>query len=83
MGTGLLTLATVTAQVASSFVAHGSSQGRPAPQDEGHHRRRQRYLSLVGLELGDRLDTKTGERGELLGGMVFIVVGIAIGSGIL
>ena len=41
-------------------------------------------LSLIGLELGDRLGTKTGERGELLGGLVLIaVVGIAISSGIL
>ncbi len=38
MGTGLLTLAMVTAQVASSFVAHRSSQARPAPQDEAAHR---------------------------------------------
>jgi len=34
MGTGLLTLAVVTAQVASSFVAQGSSRATPAPQDE-------------------------------------------------
>jgi voltage-gated potassium channel len=34
MGTGLLTLAVVTAQVASSFVAQGPSRARPAPQDE-------------------------------------------------
>jgi voltage-gated potassium channel len=34
MGTGLLTLAVITAQVASSFVAQGSSQATPAPQDE-------------------------------------------------
>jgi putative Mn2+ efflux pump MntP len=40
-------------------------------------------LSLIGLELGDRLDTKTGERGELLGGLVLIAVGIAVASGIL
>jgi voltage-gated potassium channel len=33
MGTGLLTLAVVTAQVASSFVAQGASRARPAPQD--------------------------------------------------
>jgi voltage-gated potassium channel len=33
MGTGLLTLAVVTAQVASSFVAQGPSRARPAPQD--------------------------------------------------
>jgi manganese efflux pump family protein len=40
-------------------------------------------LSLIGLELGDRLGTKTGERGELLGGLVLITVGIAVASGIL
>jgi voltage-gated potassium channel len=38
MGTGLLTLAVVTAQVASSFVAQGSSRSRPAPQDEAARR---------------------------------------------
>jgi putative Mn2+ efflux pump MntP len=40
-------------------------------------------LSLVGLELGNRLGTKTGERGELIGGLVLIAVGIAIASGVL
>jgi manganese efflux pump family protein len=40
-------------------------------------------LSLIGLDLGDRLGTKTGERGELLGGLVLIAVGIALASGIL
>ena len=34
MGTGLLTLAVVTAQVASSFVAQGPRRARPAPQDD-------------------------------------------------
>jgi voltage-gated potassium channel len=34
MATGLLTLAVVTAQVASSFVGQGSSRAGPAPQDE-------------------------------------------------
>ena len=34
MGTGLLTLAVVTAQVASSFVAESPSRARPAPRDE-------------------------------------------------
>jgi voltage-gated potassium channel len=38
MGTGLLTLAVITAQVASSFVAQGSSRARPAPQDEAARR---------------------------------------------
>jgi voltage-gated potassium channel len=34
MGTGLLTLAVVTAQVASSFVTQASSRGNPAPTSE-------------------------------------------------
>jgi len=34
MATGVLTLAVVTAQVASSFVAQGSGRAAPAPQDE-------------------------------------------------
>ncbi|MBV9205838.1 MAG: potassium channel family protein [Actinobacteria bacterium] len=34
MGTGLLTLAVVTAQVASSFVAQGPRRARPVPRDE-------------------------------------------------
>jgi putative Mn2+ efflux pump MntP len=40
-------------------------------------------MSLLGLEIGDRLGTRTGERGELLGGLVLIAVGVAVGSGIL
>ena len=40
-------------------------------------------LSLIGLELGDRIGTKAGERGELPGGLVLIAVGIAVASGIL
>jgi putative Mn2+ efflux pump MntP len=40
-------------------------------------------LSLAGLELGDRLGTKVGERGELIGGLVLIAVGIAIATGVL
>jgi manganese efflux pump family protein len=40
-------------------------------------------LSLIGLELGDRIGTKTGERGELPGGLVLIAVGIVVASGIL
>lgn len=35
MGTGLLTLAVVTAQVASSFVTQAPSRARPAPADKG------------------------------------------------
>jgi putative Mn2+ efflux pump MntP len=37
-------------------------------------------LSLAGLELGQRLGTRTGENGEILGGLVLIVVGIAIAA---
>jgi len=40
-------------------------------------------LSLVGLELGSRIGEKTGGRGELLGGLVLIAVGIAVAIGIL
>jgi manganese efflux pump family protein len=35
-------------------------------------------LSLIGLELGNRI----GERGELLGGLVLIGVGAAIATGV-
>jgi voltage-gated potassium channel len=38
MGTGLLTLAVVTAQVASSFVGQGPSQARPAAPEEAARR---------------------------------------------
>jgi manganese efflux pump family protein len=40
-------------------------------------------MSLAGLELGDRLGTRTGERGELLGGLVLIAVGVAVAGGVL
>jgi manganese efflux pump family protein len=40
-------------------------------------------MSLIGLELGSRIGTRTGERGELLGGLVLIAVGVAVASGIL
>ena len=40
-------------------------------------------LSLIGLELGSRLGAKTGEWGELLGGLILIGVGIAVASGVL
>jgi putative Mn2+ efflux pump MntP len=40
-------------------------------------------MSLIGLELGSRIGTKTGERGELLGGLVLIAVGVAVATGIL
>jgi putative Mn2+ efflux pump MntP len=40
-------------------------------------------MSLAGLELGHRLGPRTGGRGELLGGLVLIGVGIAIAAGVL
>jgi putative Mn2+ efflux pump MntP len=40
-------------------------------------------LSLIGLELGRRLGAKTGENGEVLGGVVLIGVGIALAAGVL
>jgi manganese efflux pump family protein len=40
-------------------------------------------LSLIGLELGNRLGEKTGNRGEILGGFVLIGVGVAIATGAL
>ncbi len=39
-------------------------------------------MSLIGLELGNRIGTRTGERGELLGGLALIGVGVAVASGI-
>jgi len=40
-------------------------------------------LSLIGLELGSRIGTRTGERGELLGGLVLIGVGVALATRII
>lgn len=40
-------------------------------------------LTLIGLELGDRLGARTGSPGELLGGVVLIAVGIVVGTGVL
>ena len=40
-------------------------------------------LSLIGLELGDRIGTKAGERGELVGGLVLIGVGAVLATGLL
>ena len=40
-------------------------------------------MSLIGLELGSRIGAKTGERGELVGGLVLIGVGIAVATGAL
>jgi manganese efflux pump family protein len=40
-------------------------------------------LSLIGLELGNRLGARTGKNGEILGGAVLIGVGIAVATGVL
>lgn len=40
-------------------------------------------LSLAGLELGARIGRKTGQRGEILGAVILIIVGAAIAAGIL
>jgi len=40
-------------------------------------------MSLLGLELGNKLGTRTGDRGELVGGVVLIGVGVAIAAGVL
>lgn len=40
-------------------------------------------LSLVGLELGQRLGARVGEYGEFVGGAVLVVVGLLIGFGAL
>jgi putative Mn2+ efflux pump MntP len=39
-------------------------------------------MSLIGLELGARIGMRAGQRGELLGGLVLIGVGITIGAGV-
>ena len=40
-------------------------------------------LSLAGLELGARIGTAAGRRGEILGGGVLIAVGAAIAAGVI
>jgi manganese efflux pump family protein len=40
-------------------------------------------LSLVGLEVGRRIGARFGEASEVLGGLVLIVVGIAVGTQLL
>ncbi len=40
-------------------------------------------MSLAGLELGQRLGARAGERGEIVGGLVLIGVGAAIAAGLL
>jgi len=39
-------------------------------------------LSIAGLELGSRLGVALGERAELAGGVVLIVVGVGVGFGV-
>jgi putative Mn2+ efflux pump MntP len=39
-------------------------------------------LSLLGLEVGTRLGERLGQRSELIGGAVLILVGTAIGTGL-
>ncbi len=38
-------------------------------------------LSLLGLELGHRLGRRAGDRGEIVGGLILVAVGIAIAAG--
>jgi putative Mn2+ efflux pump MntP len=40
-------------------------------------------LSLLGLELGTRLGHRLGQRGELVGGAVLVLVGVVLGFGLL
>lgn len=40
-------------------------------------------LSLAGLELGARIGTRAGRRGEVLGGLVLIAVGAGIAAGLI
>jgi manganese efflux pump family protein len=40
-------------------------------------------LSLIGLELGAQIGARTGQRGEILGGLVLIAVGAAIAAGLI
>jgi manganese efflux pump family protein len=40
-------------------------------------------MSLVGLEFGSRIGARTGQRGELLGGLVLVAVGVLVGVGVL
>jgi putative Mn2+ efflux pump MntP len=40
-------------------------------------------LSLLGLEIGRRLGDRLGQRSELVGGVVLVLVGVGIGTGVL
>jgi putative Mn2+ efflux pump MntP len=39
-------------------------------------------LTLAGLEMGSRLGERLGQRSELVGGVVLVAVGIAVGAGL-
>ena len=40
-------------------------------------------MSLLGLELGSRIGARAADRGELIGGVVLIAVGIALAAGVI
>jgi len=40
-------------------------------------------MALLGLELGNRIGARAGDRGELIGGLVLIGVGAALASGVI
>jgi putative Mn2+ efflux pump MntP len=40
-------------------------------------------LSMLGLEIGHRIGTRAGDRGEIIGGVVLIGVGIALAAGVI
>jgi manganese efflux pump family protein len=40
-------------------------------------------LSLLGLEIGQRIGTRAGDGGEIIGGVVLIGVGIALAAGLI
>ena len=40
-------------------------------------------MSLLGLELGHRIGGRVGDRGELIGGVALIAVGIALAAGVI
>jgi putative Mn2+ efflux pump MntP len=40
-------------------------------------------MSLIGLELGARIGSRAGQRGEIVGGLILIAVGAALAAGLL
>jgi putative Mn2+ efflux pump MntP len=40
-------------------------------------------MSLAGLELGGRIVTAAGRRGEQIGGAILVAVGVALAAGVL